>query len=89
MDILIAIIWASALVVVTHRVTAVWERVTQKAAFPPLASLPTMPTDLMALALAEQDQWAQEDVQKVIWERYHDLGDWNLVRQAVGIGRMP
>jgi len=47
-----------------------------------------IPEDLMALCFAEQEMWAQEQMMRVIEERYHDLRDWNLVRRAMGIGVM-
>jgi hypothetical protein len=46
----------------------------------------TVPDDLMALALQHPEPWAQEDVLKVVRERYEMLRDWNLVRSAMGIG---
>jgi hypothetical protein len=90
LDLLTAMVWAGALWASVTRLATAWERVAMPRPVPvdPDADL-TMPEDLLALALSEQDAWAQEDVQKVIWERYSDLGDWNLVRQAMGIGRMP
>lgn len=89
MALLVAMVWAGALMAVAHRLALAWERVAARAVPPAPAPLPAMPSDLVALAMSEQDQWAQEDVTKVIWERFSDLGDWNLVRQAMGIGRMP
>ena len=47
-----------------------------------------IPEDLMALAAAESAAWAQEDLIRVIRERYDDLKDWNRVRAAMGVGRM-
>ena len=46
----------------------------------------TVPDDLMALALQHPEPWAQEDVLKVVRERYEMVRDWNLVRSAMGIG---
>jgi len=47
-----------------------------------------VPEDLMAVALQENEQWAQEETMRAIRERYEDLGDWNAVRAAMGIGRI-
>lgn len=90
LDVLVAAVWAGALWASVTRLAVAWERVAGPRPAPVgMDADLTMPEDLLALALSEQDTWAQEDVQKVIWERYSDLGDWNLVRQAMGIGRMP
>jgi hypothetical protein len=55
-----------------------------KAIDPPAA----VPEDLVALALQENEPWAQEEVMRAVRERYEDLGDWNAVRSAMGIGRI-
>ena len=47
-----------------------------------------IPEDLVALAMREREAWAQEDVLKVIRERYADLQDWNRVRAAMGVGTL-
>jgi len=38
--------------------------------------------------LQENEVWAQEEVMRVVRERYEELGDWNKVRVAVGVGRI-
>jgi hypothetical protein len=47
-----------------------------------------VPEDLLALANQERESWAQEEVLRVIRERYEDLQDWNKVRAAFGVGRI-
>lgn len=47
-----------------------------------------IPEDLVAVANQERESWAQEEVLRVIRERYEDLKDWNRVRAAVGVGRI-
>jgi hypothetical protein len=43
---------------------------------------------LIAIALQYPESWAQEDMMKVIREKYDTLRDWNLVRSAFGVGRI-
>ena len=47
-----------------------------------------IPNDLLAIATAENEVWAQEEVIRVIRERYENLRDWNKVRAAMGVGRI-
>jgi len=47
-----------------------------------------VPEDLVAVANQERESWAQEEVLRVIRERYEDLKDWNRVRAAFGVGRI-
>lgn len=49
-------------------------------------SLSEIPDDLLAVASQENESWAQEEVIRVIRERYEELKDWNKVRRAMGIG---
>lgn len=49
--------------------------------------LEELPEDLVALAMTEQETWAQEEVVRAMRERYDTLKDWNLVRAAFGVGR--
>lgn len=44
-----------------------------------------VPDDLSALAMGESAEWAQQQTLKVIRERYTQLGDWNMVRSAMGV----
>jgi len=46
----------------------------------------TIPDDLEAFALGEDEPWAQEQMRDVIRERFADLKNWNLVRRAIGVG---
>jgi len=55
-----------------------------------------VPTDLVALAMRESEEWAQEEVLKAARERYMKITDaampesqkWNLVRRALGVGEL-
>lgn len=47
-----------------------------------------IPEDLVALSLQERELWAQEEVLRVIRERYEVYGDWNQVRASMGVGAM-
>lgn len=47
-----------------------------------------MPDDLVGLVAQYEDEWAQDAMRKVIMEKYQAYGDWNLVRKAVGIGKV-
>lgn len=83
------VLWALVAVYAVHRVTHVVEMF---APLPPPASLDIpateVPDDLMAVAMQERESWAQEEVMRVIRERYDDLQDWNKVRSAMGVGRI-
>lgn len=84
------ILWPVAFVVGVYRLAQVLElfspeKVAKLKAVEPPASVPE---DLVALALQENEAWAQEEVMRAIRERYEDLGDWNAVRSAMGIGRI-
>lgn len=46
-----------------------------------------IPEDLIALSMNENELWAQEEVLRVIRERYETYNDWNKVRAAMGLGR--
>jgi len=46
-----------------------------------------VPEDLMALAMQENEMWAQEELMRVIRERYEMYRDWNRVRSAMGLGQ--
>lgn len=55
-----------------------------------------VPADLVALAMRESEEWAQEEVLKAARERYLKITDaampesqkWNLVRRALGVGEL-
>jgi hypothetical protein len=55
---------------------------------PASADAVEIPEDLVALAMAHRESWAQEDLLRVIRERYDELQDWNRVRAAMNIGRI-
>lgn len=54
----------------------------------PLVEETAIPEDLMALAMSQTEAWAQEDLLRVVREKYEDLRDWNRVRAAMNIGRI-
>ena len=84
------ILWPVAFVVGVYRFAQVIELFSPekiaklKAVEPPAA----VPEDLVALALRENEAWAQEEVMRAIREKYEDLQDWNAVRSAMGVGRI-
>lgn len=55
----------------------------------------TIPDDLEAVALAESEAWAQNDLRVLLREKFleYHTGDsaetWQKVRRAIGIGEMP
>lgn len=84
------ILWPVAFVIGVYRFSKTLElfspdKVAKLKAIDPPA---TVPEDLVALALQENEPWAQEEVMRAVRERYEDLGDWNAVRSAMGIGRI-
>ena len=87
MDLLPHLIWAS---VACYGITRLGEVVALFAPKPenPIADLSSdVPEDLVALAMTEQESWAQEETLRAMRERYETLRDWNLVRSAFGVGR--
>jgi hypothetical protein len=54
---------------------------------PALITNADVPEDLVAIAMNENETWAQEEVMRVIRERYETYNDWNKVRAAMGLGR--
>lgn len=79
-------IWAGVAVYAIRTAAAVahlWRPVTPVSADPV-----EIPEDLVALAMAHRESWAQEDLLRVIREQYDELKDWNRVRAAMNIGRM-
>jgi len=88
MDFAIELLWIVAFVFATHRVSSVAK---QFAPIPPGTIDKQdyeVPDDLVAITLQENEVWAQEEVMRVVRERYEELGDWNKVRVAVGVGRI-
>lgn len=87
MDLFPHFIWAA---VVTYGVTKVAETAALFAPKPEQSAvevLPDVPEDLIALAMAEQETWAQEETLRAMREKYEMFRDWNRVRSAFGVGR--
>lgn len=83
------VLWAAVVVYAIHRMSEV------VTLFAPtrqeVAAIPApveIPEDLVAVANQERESWAQEEVLRVIRERYEELKDWNKVRAAFGVGRI-
>jgi hypothetical protein len=88
-EVLIAVIWAAVAVYAIRQAVAVagqWAP-TREAPVNDAYDI-TVPEDLIAIALQYPESWAQEDMMKVIREKYDTLRDWNLVRSAFGVGRI-
>jgi hypothetical protein len=86
---LIHVLWAAVVVYAIHRVGNIVVRFAPaRPEAAPLQPLVEVPEDLVALAMQERESWAQEELLRVIRERYEDLKDWNRVRAAVGVGRI-
>jgi hypothetical protein len=81
------LLWAVVVVLAVYRLAQAAERfapvVATDAVDVPFVEIPD---DLMALVMQYPEPWAQDDMLKVIRERYEALGDWNRVRAAVGVG---
>jgi hypothetical protein len=100
LDLFEMILWASVTGYGLWRVSAVVERVglafverlgdfkQHRESFAPPPPAP-IPDDLSALAWNEQESWAKEDVLKAIREKYEEYHDWDKVRVAFGLARMP
>ena len=80
------LIWAGVAIFAIRRLAAVIEQFAPESAAQ--TTVPEeLPEDLVALAMTEQETWAQEEVVRAMRERYDTLKDWNLVRAAFGVGR--
>ncbi len=91
-----ALVWAGVVVFALVRTEAVirhWLSLVH----PPAAIAEQdveVPQDIVALAMRESEEWAQEEVLKAAKERFLKVKDatmpdaqrWNLVRRALGIG---
>lgn len=87
MDLIPHLLWAA---VVCYGIARIADTVTLFAPHPiddPSTLVPEVPEDLVALAMTEQESWAQEETLRAMRERYETLQDWNLVRAAFGVGR--
>jgi len=92
---LVALIVSGSLLFAVHRLASAWEQVSEVTArrADPMPSAPGVPAaveipeDLIAVALQENEVWAQEELTRVIREKYEQYRDWNKVRMAMGLGR--
>jgi hypothetical protein len=86
---LVHLLWAAVVVYAIHRVGDIVGRFVPDRPDAVLPPAPVeIPEDLVAVANQERESWAQEEVLRVIRERYEDLKDWNRVRAAFGVGRI-
>lgn len=91
----VALIVSGSLLFAVHRVASAWEQVSDVTTrrSEPMPSAPgtpapvEIPEDLIAVALQENEVWAQEELTRVIREKYEQYRDWNRVRMAMGLGR--
>lgn len=67
---------------IAHRLVAQWQAVRKQAQ---AASELDIPEDLVAVAMAESEPWAQDDMMRIIRERFGTFKDWNRVRAAIGV----
>lgn len=82
------LIWAGVVLYLGHRAEKLAARHRAEADAANAPDLPVeIPEDLLALAMTEQEVWAQEETVRVMRERYEALKDWNKVRIAFGIGQ--
>lgn len=87
MDLLPHLIWAAVAVYAITRGADVVGRFAPDRSAQQVPEAIEVPEDLVALAMTEQEAWAQEETIRAIRERYESLKDWQLVRAAFGIGR--
>lgn len=82
------LVWAGVVVYGIWRFAPVLERfapVQARASGKTADEEVAVPPDLVAVAMMESEPWAQDDMMRVIRERYRTFGDWNRVRAAVGV----
>jgi hypothetical protein len=85
---LVHLLWATVAVYAVHSAARVG------LAFAPMSAKGTeaeevaIPDDLMAFAMSQSEQWAQEEAVRAIQQNYELWKDWNRVRAAMSIGRM-
>jgi hypothetical protein len=92
---LVALIVSGSLLFAVHRLASSWEEVTRMRKEVPLLRQDTpvvpsaaeIPDDLVAVAMQENEAWAQEELIRVIREKHEQYKDWNKVRAAMGLGR--
>jgi hypothetical protein len=88
LELLGTLVWAGVAVYGIWRIVPVLELMVPVRTTPAPAKveeIPIVPPDLVAVAMMESEPWAQDDMMRVIRERYNTFGDWNLVRAAVGV----
>ena len=89
MSLLPHLIWAGVVIYAIQQLGIVVTRFVPAAPPSTLPPAPVeIPEDLVAVANQENTAWAQEEVLRVMRERYEDLRDWNKVRGAFGVGRI-
>ena len=81
------LIWAGVALYAIGRLTDMATLFAPVVTPPAVEMVPEVPEDLVALAMTEQEAWAQEETIRAMRERYEALKDWNLVRAAFGVGR--
>lgn len=94
----LGLVWAAVVVFALVRTEAVL-RHWLGLVYPPATTTEQdveVPQDIVALAMRESEEWAQEEVLKAAKERFLKVKDatmpeaqrWNLVRKALGIGEL-
>lgn len=95
---LASLVWAAVVCFAVHRVEAV-TRHWLSLVYPPVPVTEqdvVVPPDIVAVAMRESEEWAQEEVLQTAKERFLKVKDtampdaqrWNLVRRALGIGEL-
>lgn len=87
MDLLPHLIWAGVAFYAIARIADAVEQFAPDRTGAVLDLPVEVPEDLVALAMTEQEAWAQEETIRAIRERFESLRDWNAVRSAFGVGR--
>lgn len=87
MDLIPHLLWAGVVCYAVSRVADVATLFAPVVDAVPADLVPEVPEDLVALAMTEQEAWAQEETLRAMRERYETLRDWQLVRSAFGVGR--
>lgn len=86
------LVWAAVVTFAIWRFAQVAERIAAVFAPNRNAGNPepdvTVPEDLIAFALSQSEQWAQEETLQAIRQSYDKWKDWNRVRSSFGIGSM-
>lgn len=94
----VGLVWAAVVVFALVRTEAVL-RHWLSLVYPPATVTEQdleVPQDIVALAMRESEEWAQEEVLTAAKERFLKVKDatmpdaqrWNLVRKALGIGEL-